>query len=118
MADIKTQIKNKIKHKYKRQELDRYAKLSDKWKKPRGIDSHKRKHKKEDGIHPRKTHRTNKNIRFLHPVGLSEVIVKTLTDVPEKGTQVVVRIMRTVGARKKQLIVKKAEENGIKVLNK
>ncbi|MCX8158561.1 MAG: eL32 family ribosomal protein [Candidatus Diapherotrites archaeon] len=88
----------------------------DKWRKPRGMDI---KRKKEDGRYPDSGYRTCKEIRYLHPCGLKEIIVRNLKDLENlKNKEVAIRIASAVGKRKRQEIIKKAEEMQLKVINK
>jgi large subunit ribosomal protein L32e len=88
-----------------------------KWRKPRGIDSI---HRKEDGAVPKIGYGTNKNLRFRHPSGYFETIVRNVNDLEKIAAQnqvMAARIARTVGKRKRIEIIKKANELKIKVLN-
>ncbi len=63
-------------------------------------------------------YRVPKNTRGLHPTGLKEVLVKNTMDLAGIDTSCqVVRISSGVGKRKKQQILKKADELKIRVLN-
>jgi len=88
------------------------------WRKPKGLDNKMRKKLKGKGKMPSIGYGSSKKTRFLHPSGLSEVLVMNPNELekinPEKEC---VRIQRTVGKRKKMDITKKAKEMGIKVLN-
>jgi len=87
----------------------------DKWRYPSGGDF---EFKKEDGKRPKSGYRTNKKIRGLHPSGFRECLVHNLSDLEKASKQGnAVRIARTVGARKRAEIIKKAESLGLKVLN-
>ena len=55
---IKSLIKKKSRHTFKRQEQDRLKKLKPKWKKPRGTDSSMRKKMRKRSAQPEKTLRT------------------------------------------------------------
>ena len=85
----------------------------DKWRRPRGIDIRR---KKEDGSVVDIGYRTDKKIRNLHPCGLAEVRVNNVAEL-ETLKGVAVRISGTVGKKKKQEILKKAEEMKLKVIN-
>jgi len=64
-------------------------------------------------------YRTPKKIRGLHPSGFKEVMVYNLKDMegidPEKEA---IRIHGRIGRKKREEIVKKADEMGIRVLNR
>ncbi len=89
-----------------------------KWRKPRGIDI---VFKKEDGLVPGTGYMTPKKIRFVHPSGYKEKLVRNMNELiameKEKGTTAV-KISRTIGKKKKKEILKKADELKIVVLNR
>lgn len=89
-----------------------------KWRRQRGSESKMRKRIKSKGKMPSPGYGAPKNLRHLHPSGFKEVLVYNLKDLekinPEKEA---IRIAHTVGKRKKNEMVKKAEEMKIKVLN-
>ncbi len=86
------------------------------WRKPRGIDSPKRVERKEKGRIVKIGYRNRKDLRYLHPSGMPEVIVYNPSEL-EGLKNVVVRIGSTVGKRKRELILKRAEELGLRVIN-
>ncbi|MBU1120839.1 eL32 family ribosomal protein [Candidatus Micrarchaeota archaeon] len=85
-----------------------------KWRKPRGIDI---KRKKEDGAIPKSGYRTRKKIRFVHPSGMNEVRVQNVKELAEVKKGFVVRIGGKVGKKNKKIMVRKAKEMGLRVLN-
>ena len=89
------------------------------WRKPRGIDSKQRKHVKAKGAHPRIGYSAPREMRGLHPSGYEEVYVRNLADLltidPERQAA---RLSASLGKRKKALILAKADELGIRVLNR
>ncbi|MEM3369354.1 MAG: eL32 family ribosomal protein [Candidatus Micrarchaeia archaeon] len=88
------------------------------WRKPRGIDNKKRVGKKIMGASPKIGWRSARNDRDFHPSGVKEILVRSLKDmdgIPEKGFAI--RIAAAVGAKKRELIIKKAKEMKIEVLN-
>ncbi len=90
--------------------------LKECWRKPKGIDSKKRIERKDKGPVVKIGYRTPKNLRYLHPSGYPEVLVYNPSEL-EGLSEVVIRIARTVGRRKRELILKRAEELGLKVVN-
>ena len=104
--------------KFRRQESWRYKRVTDRWRKPHGIDSKMRKHVKGWPASPTTGYRSAKNIRGLHPSGFVETRVQTITDLNGLDPELqAIRIARTVGARKRVEIMALAEEKGIHVLN-
>jgi|TARA_B100000959_G_scaffold57814_1_gene60455 large subunit ribosomal protein L32e len=59
------------------------------------------------------------NVRGLHPSGFEEVRINTPKEVEnvDPKTQAI-RIARTVGDKKREIIVQKADEMGIRVFNR
>ncbi|MBR9707176.1 MAG: 50S ribosomal protein L32e [Candidatus Diapherotrites archaeon] len=111
-------VKNKVKKTYNRQELHKMKKLGDRWKKPRGTDSNKRRKMKKKGAVPEAGHRTARNIRFAHPSGFFEIVVANVKELEAVGKDYAVRIKGTVGKKKKIEISNAASKQGLKILNK
>jgi large subunit ribosomal protein L32e len=89
-----------------------------KWRKPRGSQSKLRKHKKSKGFMPSVSYGTPKTLRYLHPSGFREVLVNNIKDLEKiDASKEAVKISHGVGKKKRQEILKKAEEKKIKVLN-
>ena len=114
--------RNRISHKrpkFKRQNWFRYKRLGDKWRRPRGIHSKMRRHFKYRIPVVQSGFRGPANVRGLHPSGFEEVRINTTKEVDnvDPKTQAI-RIARTVGDKKREVIVKKADELGIRVFNR
>ncbi|ADL58105.1 50S ribosomal protein L32e [Methanothermobacter marburgensis] len=107
-----------MRKKFKRQEYARYKKLGEKWRRPRGKTSKMRKYEKGKPAMPAIGYRKPRDQRGLHPSGYEDILVSSMRELeeldPEKQAA---RIASTVGARKKTLMLEKARELGIKVLN-
>ncbi len=89
------------------------------WRKPRGIDSKQRKHTKAKGKHPRVGYGAPNETRYLHPSGYEEVYVKCLSDLDKIDAETqAIRIASVVGKKKREEIIKKADEMGIRILNR
>lgn len=87
-----------------------------KWHYPRGIDII---FKQEDGANPKIGYRVPNAIRFLHPSGYPEVIVSTQRQLAQfAGQKVAVRFAARIGKRKRAIMLKKADELDLKVLNR
>ncbi|MDR0334932.1 MAG: 50S ribosomal protein L32e, partial [Methanomassiliicoccaceae archaeon] len=104
---------------FKRQEWFRYAKLGDSWRRPKGIHS---KMKRKLARRPPVVvigYRGPAIARGLHPSGFEEVPVANINDLDgvDPKTQAV-RIGGTVGTKKRIMIEDRAEELGIRVLNR
>jgi large subunit ribosomal protein L32e len=101
-----------------RQESWRYVRIHPEWRKPKGIDSKMRRQDKGWPPLVRVGYRGPVESRGLHPSGHYEVLVHGIKDldalVPGRD---VARIGRTVGAKKRETIIGRATELGIRVVN-
>ena len=104
--------------KFRRQESWRYKRVTDRWRRPHGIDSKMRKKVKGWPASPTTGYRSPKKTRGLHPSGFVETRVQTVEDLGRVDPELqAIRIARTVGGRKRVEIMALAEEKGIHVLN-
>ncbi|MEM5853284.1 MAG: 50S ribosomal protein L32e [Candidatus Aenigmatarchaeota archaeon] len=95
-----------------------YKRLNESWRRPRGMHSKIRKRKKSKIKMPNIGYGAPKNLRYLHPSGLMEVLVYNVKDLEKiDPSKQAIKIAHTVGKKKRQEILKKAEEMKIKVLN-
>ncbi len=101
-----------------RQESWRYVRLHPEWRKPKGVDNKVRRQDKGWPALVRVGYRGPANSRGLHPSGHFETMVYRPADmeglVPGRD---VARLGATVGAKKRELILARANELGIRVLN-
>ena len=110
-------VKHK-KPKFRRQESWRYKRVTDRWRKPHGVDSKMRKKVKGWPASPTTGYRSPKKTRGLHPSGFVEVRVHSVEDLGGIDPELqAVRVARTVGSRKRVEILALAEQRGIKILN-
>ena len=104
---------------FKRQEWFRYSKLGEKWRKPKGIHSKMKRGLKRRPPMVDIGYRGPKAARNLHPSGFEEVLVYNVDGLegidPKKQA---VRIGGTVGTKKRIAIEDRADELGIRVLNR
>ncbi|MEM2838883.1 MAG: 50S ribosomal protein L32e [Thermoplasmata archaeon] len=103
-----------------RQEYGRYKKLETGWRKPRGIHSKTRMKMRYRRPMVSVGYRGPKTARGLHPSGFEEIRVCNVNDLSkvEDADRQAVRIAHTVGQRKRNQIIEKADELGIRVLNR
>ena len=103
----------------KRQEWFRYKKLGVKWRKPKGKTSKTRRYEKGKPAMPSIGYGSPKATRGLHPSGYHDVLVCNVQELEnlDPDTQAA-RISASVGKRKKEIMLEKADELGIKILNK
>lgn len=91
--------------------------ISDSWRKPRGVDNKKRIKLKSAGALPEVGWRNPRALRHIHPCGLKEKLVSNIDELKGVEKGVAVRIASGVGRKKRMEIVGKAKEMGLKVLN-
>lgn len=114
---LRKRLKSK-KPRFRRQESWRYKRVSEVWRKPRGMDSKMRKKKKGWPKSVEIGYRGPKAARGLHPSGYIEVLIHTVDDVEKVNPKTqAIRIAHTVGARKRIEITARAGERDIHVLN-
>ena len=105
---------------FRRQEWFRYRRLSKTgWRKPKGMQSSQRVNRKYRSPMARVGYRKIASVRGLHPSGFDEVLVHKPDDLdgidPEKQA---VRIGARVGNRKRAQIHDRADDLGVRVLNR
>ena len=104
--------------KFRRQEWARYARLGEKWRKPRGRDSKMRLRMSGRPSIVAVGYRQPKGVRGVHPSGLIEVLVNHPRDLESiDARRQAVRIASGVGGRKRERILTRARELHLKVLN-
>lgn len=108
-----------MKKKFKRQEYARYKKLGQMWRKARGKTSKTRRYEKGKPAMPTVGFGSPKEGKGLHPSGYQDILVYNISDLEslDPSTQGG-RISSTVGKRKKEMMLEKAKELGIKIFNK
>ena len=101
-----------------RQESWRYVRIHPPWRKPKGVDNKVRRQDKGWPALVRIGYRGPVESRGLHPSGHFEVRVQRVSDldhlVPGRD---VARIGGTVGAKKREAILRRATELGLRVVN-
>ena len=105
---------------FRRTEWFRYKRLSRSgWRAPHGMDNKQRRNYKYRGSLVRVGHGKVAAARGLHPSGFQEVMVHNLNDLEtiDPETQAA-RVGRTVGGRKRENIHARADELGIRILNR
>ena len=104
---------------FKRQEWFRYQKLGESWRRPKGIHSKMKRNLKRRPPVVDIGFRGPAEVRGLHPSGFEEVMVynvEGLEGIDPKAQAV--RIGGTVGTKKRIDIQERADELGIRVLNR
>ena len=105
---------------FQRTEWFRYKRLSRSgWRKPKGMDNKQRRNYKYRSSLVRVGHGKVAAARGLHPSGLREIMVHNPNDleVIDPETEAA-RVGKTVGGRKRERIHIRADELGIRILNR
>lgn len=103
---------------FRKQESNRYKRVSASYRRPRGFHSKMREHRKGNLRLPEAGFRTPVEIRGFHPCGLQETLVFNegmLTSLDPK--LYAIRIASTVSHPKKMKVADGAKKLGLKVLN-
>ncbi|MBR5999113.1 MAG: 50S ribosomal protein L32e [Candidatus Methanomethylophilaceae archaeon] len=104
---------------FKRQEWFRYAKLGESWRRPKGIHSKMKRCLKRRAPAADIGFRGPAAARDLHPSGFEEVLIHNIDGLEGIDPKVqAVRIGGTVGTKKRLAIQARADELGIRVLNR
>ena len=116
---LKTRKKQKSKKPtFKRTDSHKKKKLDENWRRPRGLQSKLRKRIASKGAVVQVGYGSPRAVRGLHPSGFEDVLVRNLNDLQSiDPTYQAVRIARTVGVRKRQMIEEVAKNREIKLLN-
>ncbi|MBU1939507.1 MAG: eL32 family ribosomal protein [Candidatus Diapherotrites archaeon] len=91
-----------------------------KWRVTRGIDI---RHNAEDGAMPKPGYGTARELKFMHPSGYEDVLVRNVTEIKAigaakgKGNEKAVRIASGVGRKKRNEIIVIANKMKLKVIN-
>jgi len=110
--------KKKRKPQFRADQAHRWKRVSDRWRKLRGIDSYTRQKKKGRIAMVESGYRSPKATRYLHPSLFEEVLVYRPSDLEGLDADThAVRIGASVGARKRQAILAEAEAKFLRVLN-
>ena len=113
-------MQKKSKPKFLRQNWQAYRRLRNaKWRMPRGSQSKLRIKQKSHGSHVSIGWGTPVSIRGLHPSRMKEFVIFNLSQLEKINPKdSAIKIGHTVGKKKREEIVKKAEQLKIKILNK
>ncbi|MGY5864976.1 MAG: 50S ribosomal protein L32e [Candidatus Thorarchaeota archaeon] len=112
--------KRKKKHmpQFRHEQAHRWIRVSDSWRRLRGIDSATREKRKGRIQMVESGYRTPKAVRNLHPSLFVEVRVHRPSEIENLDPDVhAVRIGATVGARKRQEIIAAADAKLLRILN-
>ena len=117
LLEIRRIIKSKKPH-FKRQDENKRKEVSDSWRRPKGIQSKMRLRKRGHPKHVEIGYRSPEEVRGLHRNGLTQNIVRKITDLEALNAQKDgVIIARTVGLKNRLLILHTATQKGFTLLN-
>jgi large subunit ribosomal protein L32e len=104
---------------FRRQEWFRYEKFGEEWRKPRGKHSKLREHLSRRPPVVDAGFRGPAAVRGLHPSGFKEVLVHNMKELEaiDKNTQAC-RLASSIGRKKRVQMEERADQLGIRVLNR
>ena len=105
---------------FRRQEWFRYKRLSRTgWRRPKGLQSKQRLNRKYRSSRVRIGHRKVASVRGLHSSGFEEVLIHGPDELEELDPKTqAVRIGATVGNRRRLKIHSRADDLGLRILNR
>jgi len=106
--------------KFIRHQSDRYVKVKDNWRKPKGIDNRVRRRFKGQYLMPNIGYGTAKTTRHMLPTGFLKVLVhniKELEMLMMQNRKYCAEIAHGVSSKKRKTIVERAQELSIRVTN-
>lgn len=125
--ELSLEVKRQLRHrdeirrrrpKFRRQDWFRYKRLGEQWRKPRGRHSKQRKHKKYRPNVVSIGYRSPALVRGLHPSGFEEIRISNPKELEQLDPKrQAARIAHSVGTKKREKILERADELGIRVLN-
>jgi len=114
-----TRVHKRIK-KFIRHQSDRYVKVKDNWRKPKGIDNRVRRRFKGQYLMPNIGYGTARKTRHMLPTGFLKVLVhntKELEMLLMQNRKYCAEIAHGVSSKKRKAIVERAQELSIRVTN-
>ncbi|XP_071955698.1 large ribosomal subunit protein eL32-like [Antedon mediterranea] len=117
---VKQKIVKKKTKRFIRHQCDRYVKVKPSWRKPKGIDNRVRRRFKGQMRMPKIGYGSNKKTRHMMPDGFKKFLVhniKELEVLMMSNKTYAAEVAHNVSARKRKLIVERAQQLAIKVTN-
>lgn len=103
---------------FNRPESWRLVRIKKSWRKMHGIDNKTRMHRKQGVAEPDTGYRSPKDVKYLHPTGLQDVLVTHESDLKGLSPKVHgIRISGKLGIKKKLALIEKVREAGFRILN-
>jgi len=113
-------IVKKKTNKFKRFHSDRYARVSESWRKPRGIDNPMRRRFKGQSVMPSIGFGTKYTHRHILPNGFRKVVVHNVREVEVlmmQNQRYCAEVAHAVSAKKRKMILERATQLNILVIN-
>ncbi|KAI8818257.1 ribosomal protein L32e [Fimicolochytrium jonesii] len=117
---VKRTIIKKRTKKFKRHQSDRYKKVDESWRKPKGIDNRVRRRFKGQIAMPKIGYGSNSKTRHLLPNGFKKFLVNNVRDLElllMHNRVFAAEIAHNVSSRKRVAIVERAAQLNVKVTN-
>ncbi|KAF1345774.1 ribosomal protein L32e [Delphinella strobiligena] len=112
-------VKKRTAH-FKRHQSDRFMRVGESWRKPKGIDNCVRRRFKGQAVMPKIGYGSNKKTRHMMPSGHKAFLVNNTAEVElllMHNKTYAAEIAHGVSARKRIEIVARAKQLGVKVTN-
>lgn len=119
-ASLHPKIVKKHTKKFKRHHSDRYHRVSENWRKQKGIDSVVRRRFRGNISEPTIGYGSNKKTKFMGPDGRKVVSVSNVKDLSPllmHTKTFAAEIAHNVSSKNRIVILAEAKKNGIKVTN-
>ncbi len=115
LLKLRDEIKSR-KPLFKRQDYPKKKALGEKWRRPAGIHSKKRRKFRGAGLGPSMGYSSPRLVRGLTPEGFKGIIIHSIDDL-KKLTEKAAYLGATVGTKKKIAILEEAKKLGVRILN-
>ncbi len=104
--------------KFRREEWFRYKRLGEKWRKPKGISSKRRRKYKSKYPIVSVGYKKPEQLRRLHPSGLKELLVRNIKDMDNKNPKIYgIRFSSKLSRKKRLELQNIATKLGFRILN-
>lgn len=117
LLDLRKELRQN-RPRFLRQESWRYVRVHDAWRRPKGTDSRMRLRLRGWPKLVKIGYGVPQKVRGLHPSGFRDILVHTTEDLEHLNPEIdAIRLSSKLGAKKRRMIVDRANELGLKVLN-
>jgi large subunit ribosomal protein L32e len=113
-------IVKKRTNKFKRHQSDRYVKVTESWRKPKGIDNRVRRRFKGQLPMPKIGYGSDKKTRHLNPAGFRTFVVSNVADLElllMHNRSYAAEIAHNVSSKNRVAIVERAQQLNVNVTN-